>query len=100
MKNEKLEKEVADLKKSLNIAVDALTMVISQPKVKSISAEDMVLVKNEPAFANVQGMSKGEITDRLNKAIRSGKLEKSDRELINGFYNGRTKVADIAHLLK
>lgn len=99
MKNEKLEKEVLDLKKSLNIAVDALTMVISQPKVKSISGEDMVLGKVEPAFTGAS-LSKAEVAERLNKAIRAGKLEKSDRELINGFYNGRTKVADIAHLLK
>jgi len=98
MKHEKVLAEVADLKKSLGFAVDALALVIGQPKVKSIQAEDVVL-KNEPSF-EVQKLSKGEIVERLNKAIRAGKLEKSDGELVKGFYNGQKQVADIAHLLK
>jgi len=98
MKSEQMEKEIEGLKKNLSLAVEALTLVVSQPKVKSITAEDVVL-KNEPAV-QLQGLTKSQITERLNKAIRGGKLEKSDGELIKGFYNGQKQVADIAHLLK
>ncbi len=98
MKHEKLQAQVADLQKNLSLATEALTMVLAQPKMKSISGEDLVM-KNEPSF-NVEGLSKSEFTERLNKAVRSESLSKSDRDLVKGFYKGEKQRRDIAHLIK
>lgn len=97
MKSEQLNKKIEGLEKSLNIAVDALNLVLSQPKMKSITGDD-VLNKGEPAF-NVESLSKSEITDRLNAKVKSENLSKADRELVKGFYNGQKTRRDIAHLV-
>jgi hypothetical protein len=45
-------------------------------------------------------LTKGEVTAKLKEVTSSPKLQKSDRQLINGFYDGRVSLDQIAHLLK
>jgi hypothetical protein len=45
-------------------------------------------------------MTKGEVTAKLKAVTASPTLAKSDRQLVNGFYDGRISLDQIAHLLK
>lgn len=45
-------------------------------------------------------MTKGEVTAKLKEVTASPTLAKSDRNLVNGFYDGRVSLDQIAHLLK
>lgn len=50
--------------------------------------------------AKVPSMTKSEVTAKLKEVTASPTLAKSDRQLVNGFYDGRISLDQIAHLLK
>jgi hypothetical protein len=50
--------------------------------------------------AKAPSMTKSEVTAKLKEVTASPTLAKSDRHLVNGFYDGRVSLDQIAHLLK
>lgn len=106
-KNELLEKENEELKKSVSKLVTILTDKVksgSAPKQKAItgieymkkSEEEVEVTENE---TDISKLSKAEITARLNEKARSEKLEKSDRERINAFVFNEIGIDKIKDLL-
>lgn len=98
---EKLMKTVEEQGKSLDLAVKAVTLLTNTPMRKAVTriSEVTPLVKNgggdEP-----RPMTKSEVNSRLSEQIRSGTLEKKDRERIRKFYDqGSVDLTLIQHLL-
>lgn len=75
--------------------LSTLQTLLGKPSYKAVDALDTVV----KAETNLVALSKSEITDRLNKAVR-GNLAPADRQLVKNFYKGEAGVNDIAHLLK
>jgi hypothetical protein len=98
---EKLMKTVEEQGKSLDLAVKAVTLLTNTPMRKAVTriSEVTPLVKSggedEP-----RPMTKSEVNARLSEQIKSGKLEKKDKERIRRFYdNGSVDLTLIQHLL-
>jgi len=113
-KTEEASTEVADLKKSNEELQSSLAKAIElvekmskpQPQRKSFSTEIEYIKKSEndaPAEEKKEelqfdGMAKSELVQRCNEISRSGKLEKSDRAIINSFVlrgEGQDQVVEI-----
>ena len=99
---EKLEKSFQDLTAKLIEFVKGS----KAPKQKAITKLEYVAkseeetVKTEEKQEDVSKMDKSEVSRRLTAKIRSGKLEKSEREKINEFYqSGSKNIESIRHLL-
>lgn len=86
--------KIAALEKSLEATLQVLQVMTQKPSFKSVDALDTV-TKTEAKF---ESLSKAEVTERLNKAVR-GDLGSGDRNLVKKFYKGEAGVRDIAHLL-
>ena len=86
--------KIASLEKSLEATVQIVATLLGKPNFKSVTGEDTV-TKTEKSF---DGLTKGEVTDRLNKAVSKG-LSKGDSLLLKSFYKGEVGVNDIGHLL-
>ena len=106
---EATKKENEELKKSLEKLTGALTKWVKgakAPKQKAITqiqyikkSEDEAVEKTEDGV-DVEKLSKKDISARLSAKIRSGKLEKAEREKITEYYdNGQTNLDSIKHLL-
>lgn len=101
-----LRGEVADLRKNLEVAltvVDKLTA--GSPMRKSVTrvegnivyipyqgGEVAVAGGAQPMKKSLKEMTKSEITARLNEVAKDAKLTKSDRELINNYYDRKVGV--------
>lgn len=98
---EKLRKTVEEQGKSLDLAVKAVTLLTNTPIRKAVTAISEVksLVKSQDEDGP-RPMTKSEVNARLSEQIKSGKLEKKDRERIRRFYdNGSVDLTLIQHLL-
>jgi len=105
LKNE-LEAEKAkgaELKKNFDAAQEFVAKLVSKiaaPKAKAIT-EIASLAKNEGGSGETPSLSKAEITEKLFRKSSDPKLEKSDRDAINKFYDGgQININSISHLLK
>lgn len=76
----------------LDVALKAVEF-LTRPMRKAVTE---FATEEKPAL----NLSKNEITAKLKVITASPALAKSDRQLINGFYDGRIAVDQIAHLLK
>jgi hypothetical protein len=87
---------------ALQAQVDALTKIVTafvnKPMQKAITGTTYV-AKNEGTRVR-QTMNSAEVTAKLSELTRSPELKKSDRDLITGYYEGRTNLDAIEHLLK
>lgn len=99
---EKLEKSLKDLTAALAKFVKGT----EAPKQKAITRIEYVAkseeeqVKTEDKKEDVSKLNKNEISKRLSAKIRSGKLEKAEREKINEYYqSGSNNIESIRHLL-
>lgn len=99
---EKLEKSLKDLTAALAKFVKGT----SAPKQKAITRIEYVAKSEEEKPTteekqeDVSKLDKAEISKRLSAKIRSGKLEKAEREKINEFYQtGSKNIESIRHLL-
>ena len=99
---EKLEKSFQELTAKLVEFVKGS----KAPKQKAITKLEYVAkseeenTKPEVKAEDVSKMDKSEVSRRLTAKIRSGKLEKSEREKINEFYqSGSKNIESIRHLL-
>lgn len=98
---EKLEKSFNDLAAKLVAFVKGS----KAPKQKAVTQLQYVAksedeVKVDEKKEDLSKLDKNEISKRLTAQIRTGKLEKSEREKINSFYqNGSKNIESIKHLL-
>jgi len=94
--------QVAKSESDLQAQVDALTKIVTafvnKPMQKAITGATYV-GKSEEAPAR-KSMNTAEVTAKLSELTRSPDLKKSDRDLITGYYEGRTNLTAIEHLLK
>lgn len=84
--------EIDALNQKLDVALKAVEF-LTRPMRKAVTE---FASEEKPAL----NLSKNEITAKLKAVTASPALAKSDRQLINGFYDGRVAVDQIAHLLK
>ena len=98
--------EISELKKSVEVMTSFIEKLISKkaaPTGKAITSLETIN-KSEDGNSKAEDfstLSKQEITARLNKKASDPKLEKSDRDLINRFYeSGTINLNGISHLLK
>lgn len=89
---------VKELEGKVEILLKAVDLALAQPLRKAVtSVADLPENKDsKPA----QELSKPEIFERLKEKSARADLQKSDRELINGYCVGRISVDKVAHLLK
>lgn len=106
---EALKSEKEKLEKSFNALTEKLTQIFKgdkAPKQKAITKMEYI-TKSEDEQKNdvkstedVSKLDKSEVSKRLTAKIRSGKLEKAEREKINEFYqSGSKNIESIRHLL-
>ena len=105
--NEELTKANEELKKNLEQAIAIVKTVVTKapavPARKAVTTEAEFVKKSEMESVSkekdVTKMSKSEVNAALTEKIRSGKLEKKDHDTIVNFYEGRTTIDSIKHLL-
>ena len=104
--NDSVKAENEDLKKSL----DKLTQIVAKvfgkkseaPKQKAITSMEVVKKSEEETKVEAKDyskVSKEEINKALTAKIRSGKIEKNDKEAINNFIINNGSIELIKHLL-
>lgn len=105
---ETLKSEKEKLEKSFNDLTAKLIAFVKgskAPKQKAVTQLQYVAksedeVKTDEKKEDVSKLDKTEISRRLTAQIRSGKLEKNEREKINNFYqSGSKNIESIRHLL-
>lgn len=103
----KSEQELLDLRKAnadLNTRLERLTQVVTEaferPIRKAVTGLDYVNVRGTAAGAAPVRLDPKQITERLMEKVKDQSLTKSDRQLINDFYDRRIDVSKIEHLLK
>lgn len=108
--------EIETLKKSLKEQeltiekfgklAENIAKVISKPLVKSVRKISEVKIDNKPGTPNssdseldVSKLSREQVIAGLNTAIRTGKLSKSDKDLVKQFSVRSVGVEKVAHIL-
>lgn len=81
------------LNAKMDVALKAVEF-LTRPMRKAVT--EFVGETTKPASS----LTKGEVTAKLKEVTASPALAKSDRQLVNGFYDGRVSLDQIAHLLK
>jgi hypothetical protein len=107
-----VKKSRDELQKSMDKLIATLTNSVTKsieaPKQKAItkiefvakSEEDNAELKKTEGKQDVSKLTKSEISSQLSTKIRTGKIEKADREKINNFYLGEGRdLESIKHLL-
>lgn len=106
VKKSEADPEIAELKKALKEQGEALeafakafTRMASTPQRRAVTSV-AALAKSEESNEEPKPMSKSELNARLSEQIKSGKLEKKDKEAVRRFYDtGSTNVNLVKHLL-
>lgn len=101
-----LKSENEELKKTLDKLTQIVTKVFSKnpeaPKQKAITSMEVVKKSEEETkieSKDFSKISKEEINKTLTAKIRSGKIEKNDKEAINNFIINNGSIELIKHLL-
>jgi hypothetical protein len=84
--------ELEAVNAKLDVALKAVEF-LTRPMRKAVTE----FVSEEKPAAN---LTKNEVTAKLRAVCSTPSLSKSDRELVNGFYDGRVSLDRISHLLK
>jgi hypothetical protein len=96
--NEKLAKsetKITELEKSLNTVTKAFELLMRKPERKALRGKDVSLAKSEPVAVEVAKLSATELAKKLAEVAKNPELKKSDRNLINGYFNKKVKAADL-----
>ena len=94
----KVEKsEVEDLKAQVEAMAKIVSSFVNRPVRKAVTEVGYVAKSEEAPKKN---LSSAEVTAKLSELTRSPDLKKSDREVINRYYEGSVKFDAIEHLLK
>lgn len=91
--------QTEDLEKSVTLLTGAFETMLTKPMRKSVTAQNFVPDVTAQAVDPAK-LTKSEITKVLTDASKRPDLKKSDRDLINSFYNGKAKIADLGHFFK
>jgi hypothetical protein len=105
--SEKDSARMVGLEKSVSLLTQALETVTNAPLRKSVTRYEngiayipfqgaVVAPDHKPLKKSMSEMTKQEIHDRLVEVTANPKLEKSDRELINGYYSRSVTVDKLA----
>lgn len=94
---EKSEKDYAALQMQLDQLTKAVEIIAGTPIRKAVTSVDYVPRGESPKAESK--LSKAEVTAKLSDVTRNPELKKSDRELINAYYDGKVKLDKIEHLL-
>lgn len=103
--NENLKKENDELKKTTDKLTVALNKFLTEkaPKQKAVTSIEYVKkteeIVKEVEKVDVSKLKPEDITKKLSEKVRSGKLEKADRENILNFYDKKVSIDAIKHLL-
>lgn len=92
-KSEKDELEA--LKAQLDTMFKFVNKIVGKPLQKAVTSAEYVAPAGEKADLDPKA-----VTSKLNELTRKPDLKKSDRDLINRFYDGEVKIDAIEHLLK
>ena len=93
-KEESVKKSELDaVNAKLDVALKAVEF-LTRPMRKAVT--EFAVTETKAATS----MTKNEVTAKLKAVTASPTLAKSDRQLVNGFYDGRISLDQIAHLLK
>lgn len=103
-----LQTKVESLQKSLETTVKALeTATVGSPMRKSITrvengivyipyqGGEQAVTVGAPMKKSLKEMSKSEFTARLNEVVKDPKLTKSDRALINDYFDGKVQITSL-----
>lgn len=95
--------EIEKLNKTLEAVTAFVTKLVEKkaaPAGKAITQLDAI-TKSEALEPEVKTLSKKEITEKLTQKASDPKLQKSDRDAINAYYDaGQINLTGISHLLK
>lgn len=94
----KSEEKVAELEKQVELMAKALEVAIGTPVRKAVTSVAHVPRTEEPA-APAQELSKSEVKDRIRKAVSSGKLSKSQKDLLFSYGLGNASFDQVKDLL-
>jgi hypothetical protein len=93
-----MSKNEADLQAQVEKLTSVLSLFIGKPIQKAVTGTSYVAKSEETV--EVKSITPAQVTAKLSQLTRSPDLKKSDRDLVNGYYEGTVKVDAIAHLLK
>ncbi|MDD5650778.1 MAG: hypothetical protein PHF86_10260 [Candidatus Nanoarchaeia archaeon] len=103
---ENLKKENEDLKKTTEKLATAMKTFLSTPPKQKAITSIQYIKKNESeektpeeVKIDVGKLNKEEIAKRLSEKVRSGKLEKADKETVLKYYEKKVSIDAIKHLL-
>lgn len=100
LKSEKeMSKRFEQIEKSLESVTKGFELLMRKPDRKGITGKD-VIAKSEPQAVDITKLKPAEINKALSDVARNPNLKKSDRDLINGYFNKKVKVADLAPLFE
>jgi len=94
-----VSKSEADLQMQVEKLTSVLSLFIGKPIQKAVTGTSYV-AKSEETEVSHKSITPAQVTAKLSQLTRSPDLKKSDRDLVNGYYEGTVKVDAIAHLLK
>jgi len=98
-KSEFSKSEVDAIKVELEKMTKIVNLFVGQPIRKAVTGFNYV-DKNGEASVETQKITPTQITAKLSQLTRDPDLKKSDRDLVNRYYEGTANVDAIAHLLK
>ena len=91
--------QTQDLEKSVSLLTGAFETMLTKPMRKSVTAQNFVPDTSAPAV-DTSKLTKNDNTQVLTEVPKRPDLKKSDRDLINSFYNGKAKITDLGHFFK
>jgi hypothetical protein len=91
------KKNESDLQLQVEALTKIVTAFVNKPMQKAITGATYVAKSEDTA---PRKLNSTEVTAKLSELTRSPDLKKSDRDLITGYYEGRTNLTAIEHLLK
>lgn len=93
------DQKVKQLTESVERLQKALVKIVGQPLQKAVTAQTYV-PKTGDVLVEKKNLSKAEVTAKLSEVTRREDLKKSDRALVNRYYEGSVGLEAIEHLLK
>lgn len=94
------QQKIDDLTAQVEGLTKAVTMLVGAPLRKAITSVAHLPKPGDGVEKKEIKLSKTEITAKLVEVTRDPKLSKKDRELVNGYYDGRFNLEKVAHLLQ
>ena len=97
-KEDYTKKSEGDMQAQINELTKIVNLFVGKPIQKAVTGTSYVAKSEETV--EVKSITPAQVTAKLSQLTRSPDLKKSDRDLVNGYYEGTVNVSAIAHLLK